>query len=75
MNARERREFRTLQDYCANVERVYTNRNKRRQADSVRRRRERISDGICILCIGIGVYIALYGLAAFLQWCATGTWI
>lgn len=48
---------------------------KRTRNNDNRRRLNNVADGILIAGAGIGVYIALYGLAAFLQWCSTGTWI
>lgn len=63
------------EEQCANVVRVCSERNQKRKNDDTRRRRNNIADGILIAGIGISVYFAFYGLAAFLQWCATGRWI
>lgn len=62
-----------LQEQCDHTERTLRKHIKRLEKKNALW--EKIADSICILCIGISVYFAFYGLAAFLQWCSTGTWI
>ena len=57
------------------TEQTLRKRIKRIRNNDNRRRLNNIADGILIAGAGIGVYMGLYGLAAFLQWCSTGTWI
>ena len=72
-------ELRAAKEECAEecvlTKSVYNTRNEKRKNDDRRRRLNNIADGICVAFIGIGVYFTLYGIAAFLQWCSTGTWI